>query len=63
MVLIGKLNTSPKQAHFIFLLFKTLWSTLIILIAITAKVTVFVSMGLNPVKKASLNANSVKAYT
>ena len=46
-VLIGKLKTAPRQAHLIFLLFKTLWSTPIMLMLITTKVTALVTNGLN----------------
>jgi cation transporter-like permease len=63
MVLMGKLSTSPKQAHLIFFLFSTLCSTPMMLTVITTKVIVFVRMGLNPVKKAIPKASSVKTYT
>ena len=63
IVLMGKLKTSPRQAHFIFCLFSTLCNTPIILIVITAKVTAFVSNGLKAVRKAKPKANSINAYT
>ena len=63
IVVMGKLKTSPRQAHLIFLLFNTLCNTPIILTLITIKVTVFVIMGVNTVKNAIPNASSVKAYT
>lgn len=61
-VLMGKLNTAPKQAHFILRLFATLCSTPIMLTVITIKVIVFVKMGLNLVRKAIPKASSAKAY-
>ena len=61
MVLMGKLNTAPRQAHFIFRLLKTLCKTPILLTVITAKVTVLVRIGLKPVQKAKPKARSVKA--
>ena len=39
-VLMGKLKTSPKQAHFIFRLFKTACNTPIMLTVITVKVKI-----------------------
>ena len=61
MVLMGKLNTSPKQAHLILRLFNTLCNTPIMLTVITTRVTVLVIIGLKPVRNAMPNANSIKA--
>ena len=61
-VVMGKLNTSPRQAHLIFLFFNTLCKTPTILKLITIKVATFVIIGLNPVRKAIPKASSVKAY-
>ena len=60
---MGKLNTSPKQAHLILRLFITLCKTPMMLTVITTKVTVLVRMGWNPVRKAIPKASYVKAYT
>ena len=60
-VLIGKLKTAPRQAHWIFRLFRTDCKTPIILTVITTKVTELVSNGLKLIKKAIPNANSIKA--
>jgi len=62
MVLLGRLNTSPRQAHLIVRFLKTLCKTPMILTVITTKVTVLIRMGLKPVKNATPNASSVKAY-
>ena len=45
MVLIGKLNTSPKHAHFIFCLFNTLCKTPTMLTDITMQVIAFTKTG------------------
>ena len=58
---MGKLNTAPRQAHFIFRLLKTLCKTPIMITFITAKVNVLERIGLNQVKKAKHKASSVKA--
>ena len=58
---MGKLNTAPRQAHFIFRLFKTLCKTPMMLTVITTKVTVLVRIGLKPVKNAKPKASSVNA--
>ena len=63
IVVMGKLKTSPRHAHLIFLLLNTVCNTPTILTLITIKVTVLVIMGLNPVKNATPKASSVKAYT
>ena len=58
---MGKLKTSPRQAHFIFCLLKTASSTPIMLTVITTKVTVFVSIGLNPVNLKKENTKKKPA--
>ena len=55
MVLMGKLNIAPTQAHFILRLLVTLCRTPIILTMTIIKVTTFVSKGLNPVKACYLS--------
>ena len=62
MVLIGKLNTAPKQAHLIFLLLSTLCNTPMMLMLITINVTEFVSTGLKPAMNATPNNSSMKTY-
>ncbi len=44
MVLMGKLKTAPRQAHFIFLLLNTLCNTPMILMPITASVIPLVTL-------------------
>lgn len=61
-VLIGKLNTEPKQAHWIFFLFNTLCKTPMMLIDITISVAMFVTNGLKPVSNAIPKANSMNGY-
>ena len=46
-VLMGRLNTAPRQAHFIFRLFSTLCSTPIILMVISRNVKALVNKGVN----------------
>lgn len=50
-VLIGKLKTAPKHAHWIFFLFSTVCNTPIILADITTTVTKLVTNGLKLIKK------------
>ena len=50
MVLMGKLNTAPRQAHFIFRLLKTLSKTPIMINVKRLGVSVLVQLGLSWVK-------------
>lgn len=61
-VLIGKLNTAPKQAHRIFFLFNTLCKTPMMLMLITTSVAMFVTNGLNPVRNAIPKDSSMNGY-
>lgn len=60
-VLIGKLNTAPRQAHCIFCLFKTLCKTPMRLTDITMAVNAFVNTGWKFKAKASPSPNSMNA--
>ena len=62
MVLMGKLNTSPRQAHLILRLLSTLCNTPVMLNVITTRVTTLVMTGLKPVKNAIPKVNSTKGY-
>ncbi len=62
IVLIGRLNTTARQAHFIFLLFKTLCKTPMRLMLITTNVTAFTNKGSKPVRYPKPKNSSIKAY-
>ena len=62
-VLMGKLNTSPRQAHFIFCLFSTLCKTPMMLTDISTKAAILVANG-NTFKRNKIpSAASANAYT
>ena len=63
MVLMGTLNTAPRQAHRIVRFASTLCNTPTRLTLITAKVKPFVSSGRKPVRNAIPRNNSINAYT
>jgi hypothetical protein len=59
---MGKLNTSPKQAHLIFCLSKTLRMTPILLIPSIKMVATFVKMGAIFIRNRMPNNNSTNGY-
>jgi hypothetical protein len=61
-VLMGKLKTDPRQAHWIFCLLSTVCNTPIMLIDMTINAIMFVTKGLKFTRYAIPRKSSTNAY-